>query len=50
VIRHPAALATVGAGTVLVAASTVTAVPGWMWVAWAALGVVAVVEAVRDRQ
>jgi hypothetical protein len=47
-LTHPSVLATAGAGVVLVAASTVTDVPWWLWAAWAALGAMSVGQAVRQ--
>lgn len=45
---HPSVLATAAAGGVLAAAATQTDVPWWLWATWAALGAVAVTQAVRS--
>lgn len=47
-LTHPSVLATGTAGAVLAIAATQTHVPLWLWGVWAALGAVAVTQAVRS--
>jgi hypothetical protein len=47
-LTHPSLLATVGVGLSLFALSSVSDLPWWLWAAWAVLGAVSVVQAVRS--
>lgn len=49
-LRHSSIQASIAAGAVMGGIqATVTPVPWWLWATWAALSVVSVRQAVRDR-
>lgn len=48
VIRHRSVPATAATGTTLVLCSTVRPLPGWIWAAWGALGVISAIQALRQ--
>ena len=49
VLRDRGVLASAASATVLAAGSTVIETPWWVWTAWAAITVAAVVQAMRYR-